>query len=82
MTYRVASTADLLADIREQSRKALAERLLARIPSAERSQMVAPVRQFTRDMNETQIGTWHILLDHQEPPRIPPPDPASEMPQL
>ena len=41
--------------------------------------MVAPVRQFTRDLNETQIGTWHILLDHQEAPRVPPPDPATEI---
>lgn len=79
MTYRTPDAATLAADVRERSRKALAERLLARVPSAERSQMVAPVRQFTRDLNETQIGTWHILLDHQEAPRVPPPDPATEI---
>jgi len=79
---KAASAVDLAADIREHARKALQSRLIARVPSAERSQMVAPVARFCRDLNETQIAMWHTLLDHQEPPRIPPPDPASEMPQL
>ena len=67
MTYRVADTGTLLADIREQARRALQARLIARIPQAERSQLVAAVTRHVRDMNETQIATWHTLLDHQEP---------------
>lgn len=66
MTYRVADTGALLADIREQARKALASRLIARIPQAERSQLVAAVTRHCRDLNETQIAQWHVLLDHQE----------------
>jgi len=67
MTYRVPDAATLLADVRDQSRKALATRLLARVPQAEYSQMVAAVNRHVRDLNETQIATWHMLLDHQEP---------------
>ena len=67
MTYRVADTASLLADIREQARKTLAGRLIARIPQAERSQLVAAVTRHVRDLNEAQIANWHVLLDHQEP---------------
>ena len=67
MTYRVADVAALLADVREHSRKALAERLLAVAHQDVRNQLVAPVRQFTKDLNEAQLLMWHQLLDHQEP---------------
>ena len=67
MTYRVADTGTLLAGIREQARKALQARLIALIPQAERSQLVAAVTRHVRDLNEAQIATWHTLLDHQEP---------------
>ena len=68
MTYRVPDPVTLLADIRDQSRRALAERLLARVPGDVRNQLVYPVNQYVRNLNETQIAMQHILLDHQEAP--------------
>ena len=66
MTIKAPDPATLLADVRERSRKALAERLLARVSSDVRNQLVYPVTQYVRNLNETQIAMQHILLDHQE----------------
>jgi hypothetical protein len=79
MSYKLADIGALLNDIREQSRKALAERLLARVPQGIRNQLVAGVNKYVRDLSEAQLVSAHALLDHQEAPRIPPPDPAGEM---
>ena len=67
MTHKVANAADLLADVREGSRRALTSRLLARVPQDVRSQLLAAVTQHVRGLNDQQIIAWHAMLDHQEP---------------
>ena len=67
MTIKAPDPVTILTDVRERSRKALAERLLARVSSDVRNQLVYPVTQYVRNLNETQIAMQHILLDHQEP---------------
>ena len=67
MTYKAATVADLLADIREQARKALQGRLLAHAHPDVRNQLLAAVTTHVRGLNDAQIIMWHTLLDHQEP---------------
>ena len=67
MTQKFASVVDLLADVREQSRKALQGRLLAHAHPDVRNQLLAAVTAHVRGLNDQQIIAWHTLLDHQEP---------------
>lgn len=67
MTYRFASAGDLLADVREKSRKALAGRFIACAHQDVRAQLLPVLTQHVRGLNDQQIATWHLLLDHQEP---------------
>ena len=67
MTFKAATAADLLADIREQSRKALQGRLLAHAHPDVRNQLLAAVTTHVRGLNDQQIIAWHAMLDHQEP---------------
>ena len=67
MTFKAATAADLLTDVREGSRKALASRLLAHAHPDVRNQLLAAVTQHVRGLNDRQLTDWHILLDHQEP---------------
>ena len=67
MTQKFASVVDLLADVREQSRKALQARLLAHAHPDVRNQLLAAVTTHVRGLNDQQIIAWHAFLDHQEP---------------
>ena len=66
MTYKAADVPSLLADIREQARKALQGRLLAHAHPDVRNQLLAAVTAHVRGLNDQQIIAWHAMLDHQE----------------
>lgn len=66
MTQKFADVPSLLADVRERSRKTLAERLLAHAHADVRNQLVAAVTTHVRGLNDQQIIAWHAMLDHQE----------------
>lgn len=72
MSYRVSDAGALLADIREQARKALAERLLGYAHPDVRSQLIAGVTSHTKGLTDAQVIMWHAMLDRTAPSRVAP----------
>jgi len=79
VTYRTADVGSLVNDIREHSRQALQVRLLSHAHPDVRNQLVGGVASYVKGLSDRDIAALHGLLDHQEAPRVPPPDPATEI---
>jgi hypothetical protein len=67
VSYRYASAADLLADIHDQARKSLAERLQARAHPDVRAQLLPGITSYVKGLNDAQVAGLHAALDRTEP---------------
>jgi hypothetical protein len=67
LTYRTADVGSLIADIHDQARKSLAERLQARAHPDVRAQLLPGITSYVKGLNDAQVAGLHAALDRTEP---------------